>query len=76
MRTIVGSFGIRSSAENSFTPCGTIWVRLYVDNDESGELSPGDLVCQRAAPNGIVLMRLSHEAPTVECTLTQARAGR
>jgi hypothetical protein len=54
-------------------PCGTVWVRAFVDQDESGELSAGDLVCEHAAPNGIVLMRLSQAAPTVDCPLVSVK---
>jgi hypothetical protein len=54
-------------------PCGTVWVRAFVDQDESGELSAGDLVCDHAAPDGIVLMPLTQGTPVVDCRLVTAK---
>lgn len=50
-------------------PCGDVWVRVVYDRDESGAVSGGDYACERAAPDGVVLMRLQKGPSTVDCEL-------
>jgi len=48
-------------------PCGTIWLRVIADADNSGTLTPGDGSCARAAPDGIFLAALQSQPQVINC---------
>ncbi|PIE05885.1 MAG: hypothetical protein CSA75_02410 [Sorangium cellulosum] len=49
------------------TPCAKIWLRLFVDRDESASLSKGDQVCGRANDDGTLTVTLERSSEVVSC---------
>jgi hypothetical protein len=50
-------------------PCGWIWLRAWLDQDNSGTLSPADRVCVGADEEGRLRAKLGPGVERLECTL-------
>jgi len=50
-------------------PCGVVRLRVFVDEDESADLSAADTTCERSEQDGAVLFDVSRESPHFRCRL-------
>ena len=51
-------------------PCGTTWIRPYIDADGSGDFSERDPQCREADPEGrfFLLLEPNQQPPVIPCT--------
>lgn len=54
------------------TPCGDVWMRVFVDADRSGTLTRGDHVCAIADSTGKMIVTLDRSKPVVTCGVLRA----
>jgi hypothetical protein len=59
----------RSTLTPPLTPCGPVWLRIFRDEDRSGDFTPGDATCHGVGGSGRAVLELPLANAPARCRL-------